>query len=112
MTYVVDVLCPNKLHAGLQVRFTCRNSFFKQAKRVLAEVELVHDLVEAGLNLGAQHIVSGSDSIIAKDHLLRAPVRSCSIGQWRPAIDWFGINPYASSLGSCSILSLSDTFSS
>ena len=80
MTYVVDVLCPNKLHAGLQVRFTCRNSLLKQAKCVLAEVELVHDLVEAGLNFGAKHIVSGTDSIIAKDHFLRATVRGCSIG--------------------------------
>ena len=69
-TYIIDVLSSNEFHDRLQIRLRGRNTFLEQAKRILAQVQLVHHLVETLLDFRPQHIVGGSDRRVAKDLLL------------------------------------------
>ena len=44
-----------------------RDSLFEEPKCVLAEVKLVHDFIEARLNLRSKHVVGRADRSVAKN---------------------------------------------
>ena len=73
-TYVVDVFLSDELLHLLQLELVIVDPLREDAKRVLNEIQLIHDLVQSGLDFWPQHLEGRSDSLIAK-HLLRSRAR-------------------------------------
>ena len=78
-TYVVDIFGTDELHDSLKVRFAGADALLEQSKCILAQIQLIHDLVKAGLYLWSKHVVSRSDCLIPEYHLLIASSRDLLI---------------------------------